>query len=279
MTSLKNKIIDELSDEPFFIKTRSGNVLSCEKTKGQWFLQGQRVTKKETIDLIHAEYAKNKENISKEYDNILKDLENYDIWDSGNLSIIQQKILNFLIQEKIAKKEKGIPGIHDTFNGTAKYIYSLNNPIKESEEEAQKHRLLNRKKSDAAKIAWKKHHYSYMRANRQKERNMENKTFYSLAKELGDKLTEESIIRDNVFDKQLDLSFDTITGGFSMGIKDGVVSFSCSLQETGSGSYALQEGNIENLYNSLKEDLQNICKMVDDEMRQIIAKNGLKSTK
>ena len=149
-------------------------------------------------------------------------------------------------------------------------------------EEEQKHRLHNREKSDAAKLAWKRHHSSYMTGVRKRGRNMENRTFYSLAKELDSKVescNEESIIRDNVFDKQLDLSFNTISGGISFGIKNGTISFSCSLKETGSGSYALEQGNEETLYKQISEDLQNICNMVDDEMRQLIAKYGLKSTK
>ena len=145
----------------------------------------------------------------------------------------------------------------------------------DQDKEEQKHRLRNREKSDAAKIAWKKHHSSYMRGNRNKERDMR---FYDIAKELY-KLSEESIIRDNTFKKQLDLRFDSIAGGISLGIKDDKVSISCSLKQTGSGSYALQQGDPESLYEQLKEDLQNICKMVDDEVKQILAKYGLKSTK
>ena len=148
-----------------------------------------------------------------------------------------------------------------------------------SDEEARKHRLRNREKSDASKLAWKRHHSSYMTGTRKRQRNMENKTFYSLAKELDSKVNEEAIVRDNVFDKQLDLSFDTISGGISMGIKEGTISFSCSLEETGSGSYALEQGDEEDLYKQIKTDLQNICKMVDDEMRQLISRYGLKSTK
>lgn len=144
-----------------------------------------------------------------------------------------------------------------------------------SDEQARKHRLTNRKKSDVAKLAWKRNHYSYMRGVRKRERDMENKTFYSLAKELD----EATKVRDNVFKKELDISFDTISGGISLGINNGTISFSCSLNETGSGSFALEAGHEEALYKSISEDLFNICKMVDDEMKQLIAKYGLKSTK
>lgn len=155
------------------------------------------------------------------------------------------------------------------------------------DEEARKHRLTNKQKSKSAELAWKRHHSSYMSGTRKRGRNMENKTLYSLAQELNSKtqdtkdesLHEESIVRNNVFDKQLDLSFDTISGGISMGIKEGTISFSCSLEETGSGSYALEAGDEENLYKQIVPELQNICKMVDDEMRNLIARFGLKSTK
>ena len=151
------------------------------------------------------------------------------------------------------------------------------------EDDAQRHRLRNKDKSDAAKLAWKRHHSSYMTGTRKRGRDMENKTFYSLAKELDSKVesikNEEAIVRDNEFTEQLDLSFDTISGGISMGIKDGTISFSCSLEETGSGSYSLVDGDLSGLYKQIREDLQNICNMVDDEMRQVIARYGLKSTK
>ena len=145
----------------------------------------------------------------------------------------------------------------------------------DQDREAQRHRLTNRKKSDAAKLAWKRNHSSYMKGVRKRERDMENKTFYSLAKELD----EATKVRDNVFKKELDISFDTISGGISLGINNGTISFSCSLNETGSGSFALEAGHEEALYKSISEDLFNICKMVDDEMKQLIAKYGLKSTK
>ena len=155
----------------------------------------------------------------------------------------------------------------------------------DQERKEQQHRLRNREKSDASKIAWKKHHSSYMRGTRKRVRDMENKTFYSLAKELDTRLsssmTEESILRDNEFENSLDLSFDTISGGISLGInkQENRISFSTSLNETGSGSYSIHNGNVADLYKQIADDLQNICDMVDKEMSQLIAKYGLKSTK
>lgn len=266
----KQELIDKLSQKPFYVKSSKGNLLACVKKDGHWFAQGKQVRRQKDIDYLEKEYEKNKEDIEKQYDKIIDDLNSFEIWDSGNLSVIQQEILDYLLETGEVKRTSGIPGQHDTFNGTAKWIYTLN----ETEEDERKHRLHNKEKSDAAKIAWKRHHSSYMRGVRKKERM----NFYDLAKEM-EKVNESKIVRDNVFDKQLDISFDTISGGISFGIKDGTVSFSCSLEETGSGSYALEQGDETALYNDIKEDLKQICQMVDDEMRQILAKHGLKSTK
>lgn len=271
----KQELIDKLSQKPFYIKSSKGNLLTCAKKDGHWFAQGKQVRRQRDIDYLEKEYEKNKKDIEKEYNRIMDDLNSFEIWDSGNLSIIQQEILDYLLETGKVKRISGVPGQHDTFNGTAKWIYTLN----ETEEDEQKHRLHNKEKSDAAKLAWKRHHSSYMSGTRKRQRNMENRTFYNIAKEMDEKLNETKIVRDNVFDKQLDLSFDTISGGISLGIKNGTVSFSCSLEETGSGSYKLEQGDEEALYNDLKEELQRICQMVDDNMKQILAQHGLKSTK
>ena len=154
-----------------------------------------------------------------------------------------------------------------------------------SEEEARKHRLTNKKKSKAAELAWKRNHQSYMTGTRKRERNMENKTLYSLAQDLDtrvskdENLNEESIVKENPFDQESKFSFNTIAGSICMLINDGKVSFSCGLDETGSGSYGLENGNVEQFYKDLSQDLQMICDMVDKEMQQVLAKYGLKSTK
>ena len=261
------ELINKLSNN-FYVKSSKGNLLFVQKDGDNFIVQGRKIRRPQDIQYLNKEYEQNKKDIEKQIKNTLEELE-YGLWDSGQLSIKQQEILDYLLKEGKIKREPGIPGVHDTFNGVAKYIYTLN----ETEEE-QKHRLHNREKSDAAKIAWKRYHSSYMRGVRKKERM----NFYDLAKEM-EKVNESKIIRDNVFDKQLDISFDTISGGISFGIKDGTISFSCTLEETGSGSYALEQGDETALYNDIKEDLKQICQMVDDEMRQILAKHGLKSTK
>lgn len=272
------ELLQQIALENFFIKSSKGNYLAVTKNGDRWIAQGKEVKRQQDIEYLNKQYEDNLKDLTKTYNNLMDELQ-YGVWDSGNLTIGQNKILDYLLEKGIVVRTPGIPGEHDTVNGTAKWIYSLN---EDSEDDAQHHRITNRKKSDAAKLAWKRHHQSYMAGTRKRERDMENKTFYSLAKELDSKVesvNEESIVRDNVFEKQLDLSFDTISGGISMGVKNGTISFSCTLEETGSGSYALEQGDEEALYKRIAPELQNICKMVDDEMRKLLAQNGLKSTK
>ena len=150
----------------------------------------------------------------------------------------------------------------------------------DDEEEARKHRIRNREKSDAAKLAWKRHHYSYSKANRKKERDNMTKDFYSVAKAL----QEATIQTDNVFELEAHIDLDNISGGIGLKIeKDGNVSISMLLNQSGSGNYKLVNAtpneNYKNLYNSLLDDLKQLANTIDTEIQQIITKNGLSSTK
>lgn len=270
------ELLQKLALDNFFVKSSKGNYLAVRKDGDKWYAQGKEVRRQSDIDYIEQQYEKNKKDVEKTYKQIMDDLE-YGLWDSGNLSISEQAILDALMEQGIVTRTPGVPGEHDTANGVAKWIYTL--AINESDEEERSHRLNNREKSDAAKLAWKRHHSSYMHGTRKRERNMENRTFYGIAKELDEAVNEATIQTDNVFDKQEVLSFDTISGGISFGIKNGIVSFSASLKESGSGSYKLENGNPEALYKELADELLQVCQMVDTEMKQILAKHGLKSTK
>ena len=218
----KEDIINELLKQPFYVKSSKGNLLACNKENGKWFAQGKEVRRPNDIEYLEKELEKQRKDLEKLYNDTMEELE-YGLWDSGNLSIQQQKILDYLLENNIVVRTPGVPGEHDTANGVAKWIYTL--AINESDEEERSHRLNNREKSDAAKLAWKRHHSSYMRGTRKRERNMENRTFYGIAKELDEAVNEATIQTDNVFDKQEVLSFDTISGGIAFGIKNGVVSF------------------------------------------------------
>ena len=273
------ELINKLSNN-FYVKSSKGNLLFVQKDGDNFIVQGRKIRRPQDIEYLNKEYEQNKKDIEKQIKDTLEELE-YGLWDSGQLSIKQQEILDYLLKEGKIKREPGIPGVHDTFNGVAKYIYTLN----ETEEDERKHRLHNKEKSDAAKIAWKRHHSSYMRGTRKRQRNMENRTFYGIAKELESKLTEAEISKDNVFEQNVVITFNNISGGISVGInkENQTVSISCTLPEHGSGAYKLlnvqDETALQNLYTNLKEDLLNLCNTFDQEIQQIISKNGLKSTK
>ena len=150
-------------------------------------------------------------------------------------------------------------------------------------------RLTEPHRSKAAKLAWKRHHDSYMRANRKKERDSMNKTFYTIAKELEecmDTLQEAKMQKDDIFDKTCEIVLDGISGGLSFKIDatDGTISFSTILsQAAGRGNYKLQTpANNEEAYNKLYEDLKDeltyICNTIDDSIKQILAKHGFRET-
>jgi hypothetical protein len=154
----------------------------------------------------------------------------------------------------------------------------------DQDREAQQHRLQNKKKSNASKLAWKRNHGHYMTGVRKRERNEMNRSFYDVCKDMEEHLTEAEVTRDNVFESKLNISLDSIAGGISLSInkENGNVSISTSLEQTGSGMYRLtdyDDATLKTLFSSIKNDLLELCKNFDNEINQIIAKNGLKSTK
>lgn len=159
------------------------------------------------------------------------------------------------------------------------------------EDDAQKHRLTNKDKSNKTKLAWKKYHGHYMSGTRKRERREMNQSFYKTCKELDEyvnealkDINEADITKDNVFDNKISVQFNSIAGGISVSLNDtnGNVSFSTNLEQSGSGQYKLPDWNAESLktlHTSLKNDLLALCENFDKEIDQILAKNGLKSTK
>lgn len=150
--------------------------------------------------------------------------------------------------------------------------------------EEQKHRLHNRDKSDATKIAWKRHHSSYMRGIRKRERNNMTSLYNELNQKIEAALGEALVDRDDVFDNQLEIKLENIAGGIAVSInKDtGNVSFSTSLNQSGSGMYGLanyDEQTLKQLQSELKADLLELCKTFDEGIIEIVNKHGLKSTK
>lgn len=152
--------------------------------------------------------------------------------------------------------------------------------------EEQHRRLTEPHRSKATKLAWKRHHNSYMQGVRKRERDNMNKSFYDVAKQLECLMNESEIEKDNVFELSADIIFNNVSGGVSFKINkdNGEVSFSTNMQEVGSGSYKLQsdiqtEDAYKQLYEDLKDELSSLCETFDTNIQQILAKHGLKSTK
>lgn len=150
----------------------------------------------------------------------------------------------------------------------------------DQDKKAQKHRLHNREKSDASKIAWKRKHAHYMTGIKKRERENMNKSFYDVCKEMD----EANIAKDNVFDTELEISLDNIAGGINLKInkENGNVSISTALTQTGSGQYRLtdfDDETLKKLFGELKDELLELCQNFDEGIQQIIAKHGLNSTK
>ena len=119
------ELINKLALESFFVKSSKGNYLAVNKRDGKWIAQGKEVTRKDDIEYLDKKYEESVKDLTKEYNAIMYGLED-GIWDSGNLSIPEQKILDVLLEKGICKRTPGIPGEHDTANGVAKWIYTLN---------------------------------------------------------------------------------------------------------------------------------------------------------
>ena len=73
----------------------------------------------------------------------------------------------------------------------------------DKDREEQHRRLTEPHRSKATKLAWKKHHNSYMRGVRKRERDNMNKSFYDIAKQLECLMNEAETEKDNVFDLSL----------------------------------------------------------------------------
>lgn len=155
----------------------------------------------------------------------------------------------------------------------------------DNEREAQHRRITEPKRSKASKLAWKRHHNSYMMANRKKERDCMNKSFYNISKELEEAMTglnEAQVEKDDIFDLNCDISLSNISGGLSFSINkdNGEVSISTSMIEGGHGNYRLevmpQEEALKGIYDELKDDLEQLAKTIDQSINQIVAKHGLR---
>jgi len=117
---------EDLLEKSFFVKSSKGSFVPVEKKDNKWYKGSIEVKRKEDIDYLEKQLEAQKEDIKKEFKTLKDDLSSdYGLWDSGNLTTSQQKMLDKLLEKKIIKREKGIAGEHDTYSGTAKYIYRM----------------------------------------------------------------------------------------------------------------------------------------------------------
>lgn len=152
--------------------------------------------------------------------------------------------------------------------------------------------LKDRKKSKRAKIAHKRHHASYrlgtnkMERTKMNNRDKEN-SIQDVIAGLQEALNEATEAKDNTFELSGKINFENIPGGIQLDVspEDKNVSLSFTLgAETGNGNYRLQEegtndNDYKELYNVLMDDLKTLSQTIDKEIKQILDKNGLLSTK
>ena len=117
-------LINKLSSN-FYVTSSKGNLLFVQRKGDNFIVQGRKIKRPQDVEYLNKQYEQYKKDNEKEIKNTLEELE-YGLWDSGQLSIRQQEILDYLLKEGKIKREPGIPGVHDTFNGVARYIYTLN---------------------------------------------------------------------------------------------------------------------------------------------------------
>lgn len=151
-------------------------------------------------------------------------------------------------------------------------------------EEDRHNRLTQAHRSYGAKKGWLRHRSSYSRANRKKERDSMNKSFRNIMQE-AKALINEEVTKDDVFELNGEISFSTISGavGIKVDKEDGNISLSTVLIEKGNGNYKLEvapstQDAYKQVYENLKDDINTLCASFDNELNQILIRNGLKPT-
>ena len=165
------------------------------------------------------------------------------------------------------------------------------NLTKEIKKEFDDSRLVNQKRSQASKIAWKKHHNSYRRGINKRSRNMERglydtRSIKDIVGELKECLNEAEVERNNQFEFETDIRFASLPGGVKTSINkdDSSIGLTLFLDENGGqGRYQMKneiqdELGYENLQENLMTDLKTAMDSFDQAIAQIINKYGLLPT-
>lgn len=147
-------------------------------------------------------------------------------------------------------------------------------------DEEQHRRLTEPHRSKGAKLGWKKYRSNYMRGFRKRERMDTFADIRERLKETLKQIQEAKLEKDSMFDLKGEIVFENLSGGLSFSINkdNGTVSISTTLNQNSKGNYKPQtdDTDYENLYEDLKDELSMLAKTIDDSMKQILAKHGLR---
>ena len=89
----------------------------------------------------------------------------------------------------------------------------------------------------------------------------------------------ETKVTDNIFENKVNITFDNLSGGISLGLDEDTISISVSLNEEGSGSYKLASGDTLEVFKKFKNDVKELCTTFDNGLEELLQRYGLKSTK
>lgn len=161
----------------------------------------------------------------------------------------------------------------------------------EIKKEFEDERLVNQKRSQASKLAWKKHHNSYRRGIKKRSRNMDRELYNTrnikdIISDLKEALNEAEIERNNQFNLESDIRFSALPGGVktSINTENNTVGLTLFLDDRGGqGNYRLKNDlsddvGFENLHENVMEDLKLAMDSFDQSIAQIINKYGLLPT-
>ena len=162
---------------------------------------------------------------------------------------------------------------------------------KNTKKELDADRLVNQRRSQASKLAWKKHHNSYRRGINKRSRNMDRgiydtKNIKAIIADLKEALQEAKIERNNQFELQTDIRFAALPGGVKTSInrEDNTVGLTLFLDELGGqGAYKLKNEinddiGFENLNQNIMNDLKLAMDSFDQAIAEIVNKYGLLPT-
>lgn len=156
-------------------------------------------------------------------------------------------------------------------------------------DDEQLRRVTEPKRSNSARMAWKKYGANYRKGIRKRLRHHYGRSEDSMKdiiNTLKEVLQEAEIKQNNVFDNEAQILFDNMPGGISLDIdkNTGTISLTTKVGETEQpGSYKsqnnLSEDELDALFKQIVEELHDLCTSFDEELKQLLDRHGLLPTK